>query len=60
MNSIDVRERLEAAREKFLWEVYFNQAATEGEKEALLRREQEKHRIITVVDPDSFAGTEDW
>ena len=39
--------------EKILWKVYFSQARTEAEKQALLRKEEEKYKV-TVVDPDFF------
>jgi Protein of unknown function (DUF3617) len=59
VNFLDVRQRLEADRERILWDVYFDQAATEAEKHALLRQVQEKYKVA-VVDPDFFAGTVNW
>lgn len=38
-----------------LWNAYFSQARTEAEKQALLRKVQEKYKI-TVIDPDFFYG----
>jgi hypothetical protein len=39
--------------ERILWNAYFSQAKTEAEKQALLRKEEEKYKV-TVVDPDFF------
>jgi hypothetical protein len=41
--------------EKLLWNAYFSQAKTEGEKQALLRKVRENYKI-TVIDPDFFDG----
>jgi hypothetical protein len=41
--------------ERLLWNAYFSQAQTEAEKQALLRKVQEKYKI-TVIDPDFFEG----
>lgn len=38
------------------WDFYFSQARTPEEKQALLRKVQEKYKV-TVVDPDFFFGT---
>jgi hypothetical protein len=47
------RSNWEDVRERILWEAYFDQATSEAEKAALLRRVQEKYKI-TVVDRDFF------
>lgn len=39
--------------ERILWNAYFSQAHTEAEKQALLKKEEEKYKV-TVVDPDFF------
>jgi hypothetical protein len=41
--------------EKILWNAYFSRAKTDGERQALLHRAQEKYKI-TVIDPDFFDG----
>jgi hypothetical protein len=47
--------RAETARERIHWDAYFSQAKTEEEKQALLRKVQEKYKI-TVIDPDFFSS----
>jgi hypothetical protein len=59
VNFLDVRQRLEADRERILWDAYFDQAATQAERQALLSQIQEKYKL-TVVDPDFFAGAVNW
>jgi hypothetical protein len=38
-----------------LWKAYFNQPSTNEEKQALVKREQEKYKS-TVQDPDFING----
>lgn len=42
-------------QQHILWKAYFNQPSTDEEKQALMKREQEKYKI-TVQDPDFFNG----
>ena len=47
---------LHDVRDRIMWKAYFNQPASEAERQQLMRRELERYKI-TVLDPDFFVGS---